>query len=137
MRVSVVLQDHAVRLPSGRPQLRVLSVSGAVHQRRTLDPAGRAADDTERTIGKRGEAEREETTRARKGRANQGACRGIGEGRRKRKRKSKRHRTTERPTHTALPGTSEIERRGDDDATRDTADGEGESGDAPRYVPTP
>ena len=104
MRVSVVLQEHAVRLQSGRPQLCVLLVSGAVRQRCAPDPAGRAADDTERTRGRRGEAEREEATRARKGRANQGAHRGIGEGRRKRKRKSKRHRTTERPTHTAATG---------------------------------
>ena len=35
------------------------------------------------------------------------------------------------------PGTSKKERRGDDDVTRNTADGEGESGDAPGYVPTP
>ena len=67
MRVSVVLQDHAVRLLSGRPQLRVLSVSGAVRQRRTPDPAGQEADNIEQNRRRRGEAEREEATRARKG----------------------------------------------------------------------
>ena len=36
-----------------------------------------------------------------------------------------------------LPGTSEKERRGDKNATKDTADGEGENRDAPGYVPTP
>ena len=36
------------------------------------------------------------------------------------------------------PGTGENERRrGDADATGDTVEGEGESGDAPGYVPTP
>ena len=34
-------------------------------------------------------------------------------------------------------GTGESERRGDADATGDTANGEGESGDVPGYVPTP
>ena len=81
MRVSVVLQDRAVRLPLGQPQLRVLSVSGAVRERHIPDPAGRAADDAERTRRRRGETEREEAKRARKGRANQGAHRGIREGR--------------------------------------------------------
>ena len=45
LRPSVIVQDHAVRLPLGGPQLCVLSVSGAVRQYRAPDPAGRAADD--------------------------------------------------------------------------------------------
>ena len=41
------------------------------------------------------------------------------------------------PPLTPRPGTSEKDRMGDNDATKDTADREGESGDAPRFVPTP
>ena len=40
LRATVALQDHAMCLPSGRPQLRVLSVSGAVRQRRAPDLEG-------------------------------------------------------------------------------------------------
>ena len=81
LRESFVLQYHVMRLNSGRLQLHVLSVSGAVLKRRTPDPAGQSANDTERTRRGRGEVEREEATQARKERATQGAHRGIGEGR--------------------------------------------------------
>ena len=42
MRAPVVVQDHGVWLLLGGPQLRVLSVSGAVRQQRAPDPAGHA-----------------------------------------------------------------------------------------------
>ena len=77
---TVVVYDRAVRLPLGRPQLRVMLVSVAVRQCRAPDPAGRAADDTEGTRVRRGAAEGEEATRAGKGSGRQGANRGIGEG---------------------------------------------------------
>ena len=69
---SVVVQDHTVRLPSGGPQLRVLSVSGAVRQCRAPEPAGRAAGGTEGTRGRRGAVEGENTTGAGKGSGRQG-----------------------------------------------------------------
>ena len=45
----VVVQDHAMWLPGGGPQLRVLSVSGAVRQRRAPDPEGQTAYDAGET----------------------------------------------------------------------------------------
>ena len=42
MRVPVVVQDHAVWLPPGWPQLLVLLVSGAVRQRCAPDLTGQA-----------------------------------------------------------------------------------------------
>ena len=67
MRASVVVQDHVMWLPGGGPQLRVLLVSGAVRQCRAPDLAGQTADDVGETSGRRGEAEGEATTGARKG----------------------------------------------------------------------
>ena len=64
MRASVVVQDHAVRLPSGGPQLRVLLVSGVVRQCRAPDPEGQTADDTGGPRGQRGAAEAEGATGA-------------------------------------------------------------------------
>ena len=92
-----------VRLPSGRPQLRVLPVSGAVRQRWPLDPSGRAANDAERTRGSRGAAAGEEATRAGERSARESASREIGEGG-LHKRARKRPGTTERPEHTAATG---------------------------------
>ena len=80
LRASVVVQDHVVRLPSGGPQLHVLSVSGAVRQCRAPDPAGQAAEDAGGTRGRRRAAEGEETTVAGKRSDRQGASRGVGEG---------------------------------------------------------
>ena len=71
------VQDHTVRLPLGGPQLRVLSVSGAVRQCRSPDPAGQAADDAGGTRGQRGAAEGEEATGMGKRNGHQGANRGI------------------------------------------------------------
>ena len=62
MRAPVVVQDHAVWLPSGGPELCVLLVSGAVRHRHALDPAGQAADDKRETRGRRGAAEGEAAT---------------------------------------------------------------------------
>ena len=84
MRVPVVLQDRALRLPSGWPQLGVLSVSGALHQHRASGLTGLAANDTWETSRKREEEEREEVTRARKVGTDQGAHGGNGDGERKR-----------------------------------------------------
>ena len=64
MRAPVIVQDHVVWLPSGGPQLRVLSVSGAVRQCRAPNPAGQAADDARETRGRRGAAEGEAATGA-------------------------------------------------------------------------
>ena len=100
MRVPVVLQDRALRLPSGRPQLRVLLVSGAVLQRRDPDLTGRAAKDAGEDIGGRGEVEREgeEAARARKGGIEQGAHGGNED------RKRKRHEAKQRPTPPSAAG---------------------------------
>ena len=70
MRVPAFVQDCALRLPSGRPQVHVLSVSGVVHKRRAPDPTGQAESDAGETIGRVGEAE--EAARARKVGAEQG-----------------------------------------------------------------
>ena len=80
MRVPVVLQDRVLRLPSVRPQLRVLLVSGAVSQRRSPDPTGRSAKDAGEAIGRRGEAEGEEAARVQIGETEQGARGGEGMG---------------------------------------------------------
>ena len=64
MPALVVVQDHAVLLPSGGPQLRVLLVSGAMRQCRAPDPAGQAADDARDTRGQRGAAVGEAATGA-------------------------------------------------------------------------
>ena len=90
-------------LPPGRPQLRVLPVSGAVRQRWPPDPAGRAAENTEWTRGSRGEAAGEESTRAGERSACQSARQNIGEGR-SNKSERKRPGTTEHPKHTAATG---------------------------------
>ena len=90
MWVPVVLQDRALRLPSGRPQLRVLLVSGAVHQHCASDLTGRASKEAGEAIGRRGEAEGEEAARARKGRTEQDARGGNGDGERKRHKAKQR-----------------------------------------------
>ena len=76
MRVPVVVQDHAVWLPSGGSQLRVLSVPGAVRQRCDPDPAGQALSDARETRGRRGTAERETVMGAAKGGSEERASRG-------------------------------------------------------------
>ena len=96
MQATVIVEDPAVRLPLGRPQLCVLSVSGAVCQCHAPDPAGRAVD-------WRGAAQGEEATRAGKGSCRQGANRGIGEGG-THKVKRKHPRTTECPEYTPATG---------------------------------
>ena len=59
MWAPVVVQDHAVRLLGGGPQLHILSVSGAVRQHHAPDPAGPAESDANKTRGRRGAAEGE------------------------------------------------------------------------------
>ena len=125
-----------MRLLSGRTHLRVLPVSGAVRQRWPPEPTGRAADDAERTRGSSRAAAGEEATRAGERSVREGASRGIGEGG-SHNRARKRPGTTERLSIPPQPGTGAGKRRGDANATEDTADGEGESGDVPGYVPTP
>ena len=115
LRATVVLQDHVMRLLSGRPQLRVLLVSGAVHQLCTPDLAGQALDDAERIRRRRGEAEGEEATQAGKGSSSQGTIRRIRErgGHREVEREHKRPVTTDCPNHTTTTEyRSERERRG-------------------------
>ena len=103
MRDPVVVQDHAVWLPSGGPQLRVLSVSGAVRQRRAPDPAGQAVDNAGETRGWRGEVEGETATGAGKGGGRQGEIRGGGEGRNQGD-EGTHLGTTERPEATSATG---------------------------------
>ena len=116
MQVPVVLQDHVLRLPLGRPQLHVLLVSGAVRQCRAPDPTGRAVKDTWETSRRRGEEEREAATRERKGGTDQGACGGTGDGERK------RHGAKQRPTPPSADGN---QREGEDVGRRRV---EGKSG---------
>ena len=73
------MQDHAMWLLGGGPQLRVLSVSGAVRQFCALDPAGQASYNARETEGRRGAAEGEMTTGAAKGGGETRASRGDGE----------------------------------------------------------
>ena len=63
-------------LPGCGPQLRVLSVSGAVRQRRAPDPAGQTADDTVINRGRRGAAEGGAAIGAGKGGEHQDESRG-------------------------------------------------------------
>ena len=127
-----------MRLPSGRSQLRVLLVSCAVRYCCAPDQSRRAADDAEPTTGQRGAAEGEETTRAWKrerppGRKQKGSGRAEHT-----ESNAKALGRRNVPSIPPRPGTGENERRrGDPDATGDTADGEGESVDVPGYVPTP
>ena len=65
-----------MRLLSGGPQLRVLSVSGAVCQCCAPDPSGRTADDAEGTKGRSGAAEGENATGLGKGSGSQVTSRG-------------------------------------------------------------
>ena len=98
MQVPVVLQGRVLRLPSGRPQLCVLSVSSAVRQRCAPDLTGRSAKDAGEDIGRKGEAEAEEAARARKGGKKQGVRGGNGDGERK------RHKAKQRPTPPYVAG---------------------------------
>ena len=68
-----------IHLKEERKTVRVLSVSGAVRQRRAPDPAGQAASDARETQGRRGTAKRETATGAAKGDSKERASRGDGE----------------------------------------------------------
>ena len=57
-------------LPSGRPELRVLSVSGVVRQHHAPDPSGQAADNTRESRGRRGQRRGERRRGRLKGAAN-------------------------------------------------------------------
>ena len=123
------MEDCGLRLPSGWPRLRVLSVSCVVRQRCALDLIGRAADDAERIRRRREEAEGEEATRAGKGSASQGTSRGIGErgGNREGERSHKCPRTKDHPNQTVAAGyRSEREGRGRQRARKHSRWGGGE-----------
>ena len=141
MRAPVVVQYHAIWLPGGRPQLRVLSVSGAVRQRRAPDLA---TDDARENRGRR---------RAAEGGAATGAGKGADVNTKARETKDaetpaiattkteemKNAVTTEHAARpTKLPGTeASARRKGVANATEESAEGEGARGDVPGYVPTP
>ena len=126
MWVPVVLQDRVLRLPSNRPQLRVLSVSGVVSQCRAPYPTGRAAKDSGEAIGRRGEAAWEEAMWVRRGGTEQGARGGYGDG------EIKRHEATQRPT--TPPPTVGNQREGEDIGRRHNAGKSGRGGRERRWA---
>ena len=78
MRTQFYVQDRAMQVPQGRLHLRVLTISGAVHQRRTQDPTGQTSDNSVRAHRGGGYRETKEAARAHEGREYPDACRRRG-----------------------------------------------------------
>ena len=125
MWVLVVLQDRVLRLPLGRQQLRVLSVSGAVRQH--------CAPQTKqgRPVGGKGERKGKRRQGRGKGIPTRACAEGTGTG------KENDTGRSNAPLLPPRPGTNEKERKLVDDALSKKEDGEGESGDKPWYNLTP
>ena len=128
MRAPVVVQDHAMWLPSGGPQLRVLLVSGAVRQRCAPDLSGQAADDAGENSRRRGAARwgrgRGADAKAKAGETQDAKTTGNAKTKAGGTQESGTTQHAVRPSK--LPGTeAAARRRGVADATEETEEGEG------------